>query len=155
MTSYILKYLLLFTITIYYISVSNIFSTTLDDQVRYISGMLMCPVCQGQSVSESNSQLAKDMRTTIRTQLQQGRNKDEILKYFVSRYGDTILASPPPRGINLLIWIMPIMGIIFIGILLGNFIYKKGKLKINNSNFATYDKTHKYSHIEEDLKKYD
>lgn len=103
-------------------------SSNIDDQVREISGLLMCPVCQGQAVSDSNSQLAEDMRTSIRSQLKSGKSKEEILLYFQSRYGDSILASPPPRGINWLIWMLPIAGILIIGFILSKYIYNsRGK----------------------------
>ena len=77
----------------------------------------MCPVCSGQSVSESNAQLAIDMRTTIRKQLEEGKTKDEILQYFVARYGETILSSPPAKGFNILIWLLPTLGIILFGLI--------------------------------------
>ena len=54
----------------------------------------MCPVCEGQSVAESNAQLARDMRAVIKTKLLEGNTKEEIMDYFVSSYGETILASP-------------------------------------------------------------
>ncbi|MEE9215237.1 MAG: cytochrome c-type biogenesis protein CcmH, partial [Thermodesulfobacteriota bacterium] len=68
---------------------------SIDDQVKEISYLLMCPVCQGQSVGESNSNLAHDMRDIIRKQLDEGKSKEEILAYFVNSYGESILASPP------------------------------------------------------------
>ena len=71
---------------------------TLEDRIAEISGELMCPVCEGQSVAESNAQLARDMRAVIKTKLLEGNTKEEIIDYFVSSYGETILASPPPRG---------------------------------------------------------
>ena len=73
---------------------------TIDDQVREISHLLMCPVCQGQTVEESNSDLAEDMRRIIRKRLEQGESKEEIIAYFVDRYGETILAAPPAKGTN-------------------------------------------------------
>ena len=63
--------------------------SNIEDEVREISGLLMCPVCQGQSVSESNSQLAEDMRNSIRSQLKEGKSREQILSYFKSRYGES------------------------------------------------------------------
>ena len=80
---------------------------TIDDQVREISHILMCPVCQGQTVEESNSDLAEDMRRIIRKRLEQGESKEEIIAYFVDRYGETILAAPPAKGTNWLLWLLP------------------------------------------------
>ena len=85
---------------------------TLEDQVADISGELMCPVCEGQSVAESNAQLARDMRAAIKTKLLEGNTKEEIIDYFVSSYGETILASPPPRGFSVILWLLPVLSVI-------------------------------------------
>jgi cytochrome c-type biogenesis protein CcmH/NrfF len=85
----------------------------------------MCPVCQGQSVAESNSNLAQDMRQIIRKQLEEGKSKEEVIAYFVNRYGETILASPPPKGVNWLLWVLPGLAIVFGGLGIG--IYLKSQ----------------------------
>ena len=85
---------------------------TLEDQIAEISGELMCPVCEGQSVAESNAQLARDMRAVIKTKLLEGRSKEEIIDYFVSSYGETILASPPPRGFSVILWLLPVLSVL-------------------------------------------
>jgi len=96
----------------------------IDDQVKEISYLLMCPVCQGQSVGESNSNLAHDMRDIIRKQLEEGKSKEEILAYFVNSYGESILASPPPKGINWLLWLLPGAGIIIGGVVITLFLFR-------------------------------
>ena len=85
---------------------------TLEDQIADISGELMCPVCEGQSVAESNAQLARDMRAIIKTKLLEGNTKEEIIDYFVSSYGETILASPPPRGFSVILWLLPVLSVL-------------------------------------------
>jgi len=85
---------------------------TLEDQIAEISGELMCPVCEGQSVAESNAQLARDMRAVIKTKLHEGKTKEEIIDYFVSSYGETILASPPPRGFSTILWLLPVLSVL-------------------------------------------
>jgi len=85
---------------------------TLEDQIAEISGELMCPVCEGQSVAESNAQLARDMRAVIKTKLLEGKSKEEIIDYFVSSYGETILASPPPRGFSVILWLLPVLSVL-------------------------------------------
>lgn len=100
---------------------------SIDDQTKELSYLLMCPVCQGQSVGESNSNLAHDMRDIIRKQLEAGKSKDEVLAYFVSSYGESILASPPPKGFNWLLWLLPGVGIILGGIGITLFLFKAQK----------------------------
>lgn len=106
------------------ISKSFSFSESIDDEAREISYLLMCPVCQGQSVAESNSELAKDMRSIIRQKLEAGESKEEIINYFVNRYGESILGYPPVKGVNLLLWILPALAVLFGGIGIGLFLYR-------------------------------
>jgi len=79
----------------------------LDRAVLEIARDLRCAVCQNQPVAESNSDLAKDMRQIIREQLVAGKSRDEIVDYFVARYGDYVLMKPPAERAGLLLWIMP------------------------------------------------
>lgn len=107
---------------------------SIDDQTKEISYLLMCPVCQGQSVGESNSNLAQDMRGIIRKQLEEGKTKEEILAYFVSSYGESILASPPPKGINWLLWLLPGAGIIIGGIAVTLYLFRSQTNENNDDN---------------------
>ena len=92
--------------------VFHVNADTLEDQIADISGELMCPVCEGQSVAESNAQLARDMRAIIKTKLLEGNTKEEIIDYFISSYGETILASPPPRGFSVILWLLPVLSVL-------------------------------------------
>lgn len=85
-----------------------------EAQVRAIAKDLRCAVCQNQSVYESNSDLAKDMLKVIRDKVQAGQGETEIRQYFHDRYGDYIYLEPTRSGANLLLWVIP-----FIGLLLG------------------------------------
>ncbi len=98
------------------------------NKVYDISNELMCPVCKGQTVAESNSQLALSMKEVVRIKVSEGKSKEEILDYFILQYGDTILAKPPIRGFNLLLWILP-PGILVLSILLWVI-----RVKRNNKN---------------------
>ena len=81
---------------------------SLDQRVHDVASQLKCPVCQGESVADSPSTISQQMRAVIRQQLQQGQSEQQIIQYFVSRYGNTILWSPPKQGFTLLAWIIPI-----------------------------------------------
>ena len=84
----------------------------LDVQVREIAARLRCPVCQNESVADSPSELAAQMRALIRTKLEQGQSPEVIVAYFVSRYGEWILLEPPRRGIGWVVWIAPALTLI-------------------------------------------
>ena len=89
-------------------------TSDLEAQVREIASQLRCPVCQGLSVGDSPSELANEMRTLVREQLQQGKTSAEVLDYFAQRYGEWILLAPPKHGFNLVIWVLP-FGLLPIG----------------------------------------
>jgi cytochrome c-type biogenesis protein CcmH len=81
---------------------------TLDDQTRQIAKRLQCPVCEGVSVADSPSELAGQMRAVIRSKLEQGESEQQIVTYFVERYGDAVLVEPPRRGFGLAVWLGPV-----------------------------------------------
>lgn len=79
-----------------------------EQQVRQIADQLRCPVCRGIPIAESPSELAQDMVQMIRQKLAEGKTETEILDYFEDRYGEWILLKPKPKGLNLIIWLLPI-----------------------------------------------
>ena len=81
-----------------------------EQQVHHIAAELRCPVCQNLSVADSPSPLAQEMRGLIREQLRQGKTQEEVLAYFVSKYGEWVLLAPKPRGFNLLVYVVPFGG---------------------------------------------
>jgi cytochrome c-type biogenesis protein CcmH len=85
---------------------------SLDDGVRRVALQLQCPVCEGETVADSPSGLAADMRSVIRTKLAAGESDQQILNEFVASYGDSILTEPPKRGISLGVWVGPVIGVV-------------------------------------------
>jgi len=79
----------------------------LERKMLDIAEKLRCTVCQNQPVAESNSGLAKDMRDLITEKLKQGRNEEEIMQFFVDRYGDYVLLEPPQSGNGAMLWVFP------------------------------------------------
>jgi len=80
---------------------------TLEASARAIDGKVMAPCCWSGTVAQHSSQVAEEMRRQTRAMLAAGKSEREILDYYVSVYGERILASPRPRGFNLLVWILP------------------------------------------------
>ena len=82
-------------------------SSGLDERVRAIASRLRCPVCQNESVADSPSELAAQMRALIRTKLEEGESTETIVAYFISRYGEWILLDPPRQGLGWVLWTAP------------------------------------------------
>ncbi|GFO83215.1 MAG: hypothetical protein A49_28420 [Methyloceanibacter sp.] len=79
----------------------------IEPRVKTIAQQLRCPVCQGETIYDSHSAVATQLKNLIREQVSAGRTDEEIRTFFVARYGDFILMEPHARGANLLIWIFP------------------------------------------------
>ena len=73
---------------------------------------LICPICPGETIDSSQVQLANQMQVIVREQIEEGRSDSEIRQFFVDRYGERVLASPPKEGLNLLMWIAPPVGVV-------------------------------------------
>jgi cytochrome c-type biogenesis protein CcmH len=81
---------------------------TLDDGVRRIAKQLRCPICESVSVADSPADLAVQMRALIRKKLEAGETDQQIITYFVTAYGETVLLEPPRHGLGLAVWLGPI-----------------------------------------------
>jgi cytochrome c-type biogenesis protein CcmH len=79
----------------------------LEAKVQTIAVELRCLVCQNETIAGSHADLAVDLRNQIRTQLQSGKSKDDIIAYMVDRYGDFVLYKPPVKTNTLVLWFGP------------------------------------------------
>jgi cytochrome c-type biogenesis protein CcmH len=78
-----------------------------DDQVNAIARQLYCPVCENIPLDVCPTQACMQWRELIREKLGAGWTEQQIKDYFVQQYGDRVLATPPPRGLNWLAYILP------------------------------------------------
>ena len=83
-----------------------------EEEAQAIDQMLMCPVCPAESIDQAQVPLARQMRQRVREMLSEGASRQEVLDYFADRYGTDVLASPPKSGLNLLAWILPVIGVV-------------------------------------------
>ena len=83
----------------------------LEREAQNIDRMIMCPVCPAETIDQAQVEISFQMRAVVREMLAEGSTRGEILDYFVDRYGPDILAAPPKSGVNLLAWILPIVGV--------------------------------------------
>lgn len=81
--------------------------TPSDDDVNAIAKELYCPVCENIPLDVCPTQACAQWRALIREKMIDGWTKEQIKQYFVDQYGDRVLAQPPARGLNLLVYILP------------------------------------------------
>lgn len=78
-----------------------------EARFKHIASELRCLVCQNQTLFDSTSSLAGDLRQQVRIQIAQGKSDDEIRAFMVERYGDFILYKPPVKPTTWLLWAVP------------------------------------------------
>jgi cytochrome c-type biogenesis protein CcmH len=92
---------------------SNSNKNFIINKTREISQNIKCLVCQNQSIDESNSEIAKDLKVLIKDKLKDGVTDEEIYKFLRDRYGDTILLKPPLETNTILLWFLPFIILVF------------------------------------------
>ena len=128
----------------------NIFFTSLASEnlekttrLKKLSDQLRCPTCQGLSIKDSDAGFSKIIKGKIIELIDNGKSDEEIINFFVKRYGEWILRSPLKKGFNLLLWILP-----SIGILLGlSWVFLR--LKVREKNYED-NKLTELTHEEEE-----
>ena len=98
----------------------------LETRARIISKNTRCLVCQNQSIDESSSPLAKDLRIIIRKKLLEGKRDDEIYTFLTDRYGDFILLKPPFKMNTIFLWFLP-FSFLLVGLLIIFYHNKKSR----------------------------
>ena len=89
-----------------------------NNRIREIYQNVRCLVCQNQSIDESNSELAKDLKILIKEKLVLGDSDEEIYGFLKERYGDYILLKPPLNLNTVILWFLPFIVLMFGSILI-------------------------------------
>ena len=95
-----------------------------ENRARDLSKGIRCLVCQNQSIDDSDSDLAKDLRRIIRKKIIQGKTDNEITQYLVDKYGNFILMKPPLYQETYILWISPLL-LMLVGITIMYFTLKR------------------------------
>jgi cytochrome c-type biogenesis protein CcmH len=85
---------------------------SLEEEAQAIDSSLMCPVCPAETIDQSQVPLAKQMRAIVREKLAAGESREQILAFFVERYGEGVLAAPRKKGFSLVAWVIPAVGVL-------------------------------------------
>tara|TARA_B100000575_G_C22962980_1_gene556251 strand:+ start:55 stop:432 length:378 start_codon:yes stop_codon:yes gene_type:complete len=91
---------------------SSLFSSNVEiyeNQTRKLAEELRCMVCQNQSLLESDSELANDLKSLIKEKFIMGESKEDIKKFLVERYGEFILFKPEVSKTNIILWLSPLI----------------------------------------------
>ena len=115
-----LKIILMILLVNFY---SSVFSSDIVDENK-IHKNLRCLVCQGQSISDSNSEFAITLKMVVRDLLDQGKSEKEIYNFLSDKYGDWILYKPKLNFGNFLLWFLPYF-VLFIGGLIILYLIRK------------------------------
>jgi cytochrome c-type biogenesis protein CcmH len=78
-----------------------------DDDVNRVARQLYCPVCENVPLDVCPTPACADWRADIRQRLAQGWTDEQIIAYFAQQHGDRVLARPPARGLNVLVYLIP------------------------------------------------
>ena len=82
-----------------------------EQQFRQLTEQLRCPKCQNNSIADSNSMIATDLRQKVYELMQEGKSQKEIVDYMVARYGNFVTYDPPLTLLTVLLWVMPVVAI--------------------------------------------
>ena len=129
------KYLFLLIIFLFFFpinSYSNVIGNDeveqIENRIKSINQNIRCLVCESQTIDESNSPLAKDLRSIVRSKVLNNETDESIYNYFRERYGDYIIMKPPFKNSTLFLWIAP-----FIFLSIGFVLILKYQRKHNGS----------------------
>jgi len=79
-----------------------------EAQAKALMETLRCLVCQGQSIADSDAEMAGDMRSLVRTRIAAGESPADVRRWLVQRYGDYVTYDPPLNALTAPLWIAPI-----------------------------------------------
>jgi cytochrome c-type biogenesis protein CcmH len=91
------------------IEVKEFISSEQEKRYHDLIEDIRCPVCQGQSIGDSNSGLAIDLREQVRKMILNDSTNDEIYSFMVQRYGDFVIFKPPIKPTTYMLWFAPFL----------------------------------------------
>ena len=103
-------------------------------QARYqeLIDEVRCMICQNQTIKDSNTFLAADLRREIRRLMAEGNTDAEIADFLVARYGESVLYRPRMRGATLMLWLAPLILIVVGGGIIARIVRKRAALPLDD-----------------------
>ena len=79
-----------------------------QDRFHRLTEELRCPKCQNQSIADSDAEISQDMRERVARMIREGHSDEEIVTFFVDRYGDFVSYRPPFNPRTAILWVGPL-----------------------------------------------
>ena len=112
-------------IIIYFFLFSSLCADENNLELNEIYKNLRCLICQGQSIADSNSDFASTVKLVVQDQIREGKSKEEIYDFLISKYGEWIVYQPPLTKNNFLLWAIPYLLLAFGGFVIYLLVRKK------------------------------
>ncbi|HAV1334471.1 cytochrome c-type biogenesis protein CcmH [Vibrio parahaemolyticus] len=104
-----------------------------EQQFKELGHTLRCPKCQNNTISDSNAELAQDLRHKVYEMTKEGKSKEEIVDYMIARYGNFVTYNPPFTMSTAILWLGPLAVILGgFGLIVLRSRKSKAKVKANN-----------------------
>ena len=88
-----------------------------EADARKLMETLRCLVCQGQSIADSDAEMAGDMRAMVRQRIVAGETPSEVRQWLIQRYGDYVTYDPPLKGVTAPLWLAPLILLVIGGLI--------------------------------------
>ena len=112
---------------IIFLNLSSSYAVQKNIDQNQIYKNLRCLVCQGQSISDSNSDFAQTIKLVVKDLIKQGKSEREIYTFMADKYGDWIVYKPQLNKQNFVLWVLPYVVFIGGGLIIFSIIRKKRK----------------------------
>ncbi|NQZ50094.1 MAG: cytochrome c-type biogenesis protein CcmH [Moritella sp.] len=101
---------------------------------RTLTAELRCPKCQNNNLADSNASIAKDMRQKTYNMVLEGQNEDQIVTYWIDRFGNFVLYKPPVTLGTAILWVGPGLFVLFGGLIIVRNSRRKGSVETDDSD---------------------
>ena len=95
-----------------------------EAQAKALMETLRCLVCQGQSIADSDADMAGEMRALVRQRIAAGERPAQVRKWLMERYGDYVTYDPPLSWVTAPLWITP-LALLALGVLIARRLFKR------------------------------
>ncbi|OAN64055.1 cytochrome c-type biogenesis protein [Sphingomonas sp. TDK1] len=95
-----------------------------EAQAKALMETLRCLVCQGQSIADSDADMAGEMRALVRQRIAAGEQPAQVRKWLMERYGDYVTYDPPLSWVTAPLWIAPLV-LLGLGLLIARRLFRR------------------------------